>query len=203
MMTTLPATMAAIDPEGPGGPEVLTLVERPVPKPGRGEVLVKVAAAGVNRPDVAQRMGVYPPPTGAPTIPGLEIAGEVVAVGDDVDSAMAGQKVCALVGGGGYAEYCAAPIGQCLPVPAPLTMLEAAALPGFPIDLQRLQLIVEIEADAFAQFLEVDAASRHDLGGVGVLDKGEQKMLQGRIFVPAAARFGERRVERLFQFAGE
>ncbi|PWG01814.1 NAD(P)H-quinone oxidoreductase [Sphingosinicella humi] len=128
-MTTLPATTAAIDPEGPGGPEVLTLVERPVPKAGRGEVLVKVAAAGVNRPDVAQRMGVYPPPTGAPTIPGLEIAGEVVAVGDDVDSAMAGQKVCALVGGGGYAEYCAAPIGQCLPVPAPLTMLEAAALP--------------------------------------------------------------------------
>lgn len=129
MMTTLPAAMTAIDPEGPGGPEVLTLVERPVPKPGRGEVLVKVAAAGVNRPDVAQRMGVYPPPPGAPTIPGLEIAGEVVAVGDDVDSAMAGQKVCALVGGGGYAEYCAAPAGQCLPVPAPLTMLEAAALP--------------------------------------------------------------------------
>ena len=128
-MTTLPASMAAIDPEGPGGPEVLTVVERPVPKPGPGEVVVKVAAAGVNRPDVAQRLGVYPPPPGAPSIPGLEIAGEVVAAGEGVDSALVGQKVCALVGGGGYAEYCAAPAGQCLPVPAPLTMAEAAALP--------------------------------------------------------------------------
>lgn len=128
-MTTLPAAMAAIDPESPGGPDVLTLVERPVPRPGRGEVLVKVAAAGVNRPDVAQRLGLYPPPPGAPTIPGLEVAGEVVAVGDDVDSVVMGQKVCALVSGGGYAEYCIAPYGQCLPVPAPLGMVEAAALP--------------------------------------------------------------------------
>jgi putative PIG3 family NAD(P)H quinone oxidoreductase len=128
-MTTLPATMAAIDPESPGGPDVLTLVERPVPRPGRGEVLVKVAAAGVNRPDVAQRLGLYPPPPGAPTIPGLEVAGEVVAVGDDVDSVVIGQKVCALVSGGGYAQYCIAPYGQCLPVPAPLGMVEAAALP--------------------------------------------------------------------------
>jgi NADPH:quinone reductase len=128
-MTTFPAVMAAIDPEGAGGPDVLALTERPVPKPREGEVLVKVVAAGVNRPDVAQRQGLYLPPPGAPTIPGLEIAGEIVAVGEGVDSAVVGRRVCALVSGGGYAEYCAAPFGQCLPVPEPLGMVDAAALP--------------------------------------------------------------------------
>jgi NADPH:quinone reductase len=128
-MTTLPAMMAAIDPEAPGGPEVLMRVERPVPKPGEGEVLVKVEAAGVNRPDVMQRLGLYPPPPGAPTIPGLEIAGQVAAVGEGADFLRVGDRVCALVSGGGYAEYCVAPAGQCLPVPEPLTLVEAAALP--------------------------------------------------------------------------
>ena len=122
-------TMRAIDPESPGGPDVLVVVERPVPKPGAGEVLVRVEAAGVNRPDVLQRKGAYPPPPGAPTIMGLEIAGEIVAVGDNVGPEQIGQRVCALVSGGGYAEYAVAPLGQCLPVPDALTMVEAAAIP--------------------------------------------------------------------------
>ncbi len=125
----LPRLMMAIDPAGAGGPEVLVAVERPVPSPGPGEVLVKVAAAGVNRPDVFQRRGHYPPPPGAPSILGLELAGEIVAVGDGIDAGTVGRPVCALVAGGGYAEYVAAPVGQCLPVPPALTMVEAAALP--------------------------------------------------------------------------
>lgn len=122
-------TMRAIDPEAPGGPEVLVTVERPVPVPGPGEVLIRVAAAGVNRPDVLQRKGGYPPPPGAPSIPGLEVAGEVVALGDDVPREMLGQPVCALLAGGGYADYAVAPAGQCLPVPEALSMVEAAAIP--------------------------------------------------------------------------
>jgi NADPH:quinone reductase len=125
----VPETMLAIDPAAPGGPEVLVPVRRPVPRPGAGEVLVRVAAAGVNRPDVMQRLGLYPPPPGAPTIPGLEIAGEVAAAGDEVPPELIGQPVCALVAGGGYAEYCVVPAGQCLPVPEALSMVEAAALP--------------------------------------------------------------------------
>lgn len=123
-MDKIPSTMTAIDPAEPGGPEVLVAVERPVPEPGAGEVLIRVAAAGVNRPDVMQRLGFYPPPPGAPTIPGLEVAGTIVG-GDG----RTGQRVCALVAGGGYAEYCVAPAGQCLPVPAGLGMAEAAAIP--------------------------------------------------------------------------
>lgn len=128
-MTTIPETMIAIDPAEPGGPEVLQPVERPVPQPGPGEVLIRVAAAGVNRPDVMQRRGLYPPPPGAPSILGLEVAGEIAALGDSVDAWRIGDGVCALVAGGGYAEYCVAPAGQCLPVPAALSMIEAAALP--------------------------------------------------------------------------
>ncbi|MHA6722213.1 NAD(P)H-quinone oxidoreductase [Sphingomonas sp. RS2018] len=121
--------MTAIDPEAPGGPEVLVPVTRPVPVPGPDEVLIRVAAAGVNRPDVLQRKGGYPPPPGAPSIPGLEISGTIVATGDDVVPEMIGQSVCALVSGGGYAEYCVAPWVQCLPVPEALSMEQAAALP--------------------------------------------------------------------------
>ena len=128
-MTTLPAVMTAIDPAEAGGPELLVPVERPVPQPGQGEVLIRVAAAGVNRPDVVQRLGFYPPPPGAPSIPGLEVAGEVVALGAGADPALLGARVCGLVSGGGYAEYCAAPAGQCLPVPAGFEPVEAAALP--------------------------------------------------------------------------
>ena len=125
-MSTPPEAMIAIDPTEPGGPEVLQPVERPVPKPGPGEVLIRVAAAGVNRPDVMQRLGLYPPPPGAPSVPGLEVSGEIV-VADDPE--LIGQRVCALVAGGGYAQYCVARAGQCLPVPGPLSMVEAAALP--------------------------------------------------------------------------
>jgi putative PIG3 family NAD(P)H quinone oxidoreductase len=128
-MAALPEEMNAIDPAVPGGPEMLALVRRPVPRAGPGEALIRVAAAGVNRPDVLQRRGLYPPPPGAPSIPGLEISGEVVAVGEGVPPELAGQSVCALIAGGGYAEYAVAPAGQCLPVPAALTMVEAAAMP--------------------------------------------------------------------------
>lgn len=125
--------MRAIEISTPGPPDVLTLVERPRPLPGAGEVLVQVAAAGVNRPDVLQRRGAYPPPPGASDLPGLEIAGRVVALGPSLDEMpmrwREGDVVCALAAGGGYAEYCAVPAVQCLPVPAGCSLVEAAALP--------------------------------------------------------------------------
>ena len=121
--------MIAIDPDGAGGPKLLVPVERPVPVPKPGELLIRVEAAGVNRPDVLQRLGHYPPPPGAPSIPGLEIAGTVAATGEGGDAPRMGTRVCALVAGGGYAEYCVAPAGQCLPVPGAFSMVEAAALP--------------------------------------------------------------------------
>jgi putative PIG3 family NAD(P)H quinone oxidoreductase len=128
-MDVIPTTMKAIDPQQPGGPEVLCLVDRPVPQPGPDEVLIRVAAAGVNRPEVMQREGKYPPPPGAPSILGMELSGTIVAVGDGVDDFQIGQPVCALVTGGAYAQYAVAPFGQCLPVPDGLSMTEAAALP--------------------------------------------------------------------------
>ena len=133
-MTHIPDVMRAIDPEAPGGPEVLVVVERPVPRPGPGEVLIRVAAAGVNRPEVMQRKGLYPPPPGAPSILGMEVSGTIVAVGPDVGGAeerfeLLGQPVCALISGGAYAEYAVAPYGQCLHVPRALSMVEAAAMP--------------------------------------------------------------------------
>ncbi|MDE0455672.1 MAG: NAD(P)H-quinone oxidoreductase [Chromatiales bacterium] len=130
-MTTpsIPSRMTAIEISELGGPGVLAPAEREVPEPGPGEVLVAVEAAGVNRPDVMQRQGLYPPPPGASDIPGLEIAGTVASLGDGVDTPAVGSRVCALVSGGGYAEYCAAPAPLCLPVPAGLDSVEAAALP--------------------------------------------------------------------------
>ncbi len=125
----IPEMMTAIDPEVAGGPEVLVPLQRPTPMPGEGEVLIRVAAAGVNRPDVMQRQGLYPPPPGAPSIPGLEIAGDIVAVGAGVGFEMLGQPVCALIGGGGYAEYAVAVAEHCLTVPHGLSMVQAAALP--------------------------------------------------------------------------
>jgi NADPH2:quinone reductase len=120
--------MTAIGIKSPGGPQMLVPEERPVPQPAAGDILVKVAAAGVNRPDVMQRMGLYPPPPGAPDIPGLEIAGEVVALGPDAKRWKIGDKVMALVIGGGYAEYCLAHESHTLPVGG-LTTVEAAAVP--------------------------------------------------------------------------
>jgi NADPH2:quinone reductase len=128
-MTALPARMTVIAIRAPGGPDVLTPEPRPVPKPGDGEILIKVAAAGVNRPDVMQRMGLYPPPQGATDIPGLEIAGEVVACGNGVTRWKETDKVMALVVGGGYAEFCIAHESHALPVPAGLSLTEAAAIP--------------------------------------------------------------------------
>ena len=125
----LPERMTAIAIAGPGGPEVLQPAEMAVPRPQAGQVLVRVANAGVNRPDVLQRLGRYPPPAGASPIPGLEIAGEVVALGEGVAADMRGRKVCALVTGGGYAEYCLAVASHCLPVPDGLSLAEAAAMP--------------------------------------------------------------------------
>jgi putative PIG3 family NAD(P)H quinone oxidoreductase len=127
-MTALPTRMTAIGIKSPGGPEVLVPQERPVPSPGAGEILVKVAAAGINRPDVMQRQGLYPPPPGAPDIPGLEIAGEVAALGSGALRWKVGENVMALVVGGGYAEYCVAHESHALPV-AGLSMVEAGAVP--------------------------------------------------------------------------
>jgi NADPH:quinone reductase len=126
---SLPPKMRAVEVSRPGGPEMLTPAERPLPQPRPNEILVKVAAAGVNRPDLLQRMGLYPVPPDASDLPGLEIAGEVAARGTAVTLWNPGDKVCALVHGGGYAEYCVAPEVQALPVPGGLSLLEAASLP--------------------------------------------------------------------------
>lgn len=128
-MTTLPETMTAIAITDPGGPDVLKPVTMDVPKPAAGEILIKVAAAGVNRPDVLQRMGAYPAPPGASPLPGLEIAGEVAALGEGASQWSVGDKVCALTAGGGYAEYCTVHESNALPVPAGLSMAEAAGVP--------------------------------------------------------------------------
>ncbi|HVG81956.1 MAG TPA: NAD(P)H-quinone oxidoreductase [Methylomirabilota bacterium] len=129
MATQLPDSMCAIEIKAPGGPEMLVPALRPLPKPGKGEILVRVAAAGVNRPDVLQRQGGYPPPKGASDIPGLEIAGTVVGVGEGATRWEEGDEICALVAGGGYAEYCTVPEPQALPIPAGLDLARAAALP--------------------------------------------------------------------------
>lgn len=129
MAAAIPETMTAVDIAAPGGPEVLQPTRRPVPALAAGEVLVHVVAAGVNGPDLYQRQGLYPPPPGATDIPGLEVAGRIVAVGKGVQRAQIGDAVCALVIGGGYAEYCVAPEAHCLPIPEGLEIVEAAALP--------------------------------------------------------------------------
>jgi putative PIG3 family NAD(P)H quinone oxidoreductase len=121
--------MIAIEITSPGAPDVLVPVERPDPRPGIGELLIKVAAAGVNRPDVLQRRGGYPPPPGASDIPGLEVAGTVAAIGDGVEGWHVGDRVCALVAGGGYATLCVAPAPQCLPIPRGLDAITAAGIP--------------------------------------------------------------------------
>src|SRR5215475_8007959 len=128
-MPALPAEMTTIAIRAPGGPEMLVPQRVPVPQPAAGEVLVKVAAAGVNRPDVMQRLGLYPPPKGATEIPGLEIAGEVVALGDGVRRWKTSDRVTALVAGGGYAEYCPVHESNALPIPKGLSEVEAAAIP--------------------------------------------------------------------------
>src|ERR1700761_4130863 len=125
----IPHTMTYTQANGAGGPEVLGLATGPVPTPKPDEVLIRVQAAGVNRPDVAQRQGSYPPPPGASPILGLEVAGEVVAMGDQVTTLSVGDTVCALTNGGGYAEYCTVPAPQCLPWPKGYDAVSAAAVP--------------------------------------------------------------------------
>lgn len=170
-MAELPDRMIAIDPEQAGGPEVLIPVERPVPVPGVEEVLIRVAAAGVNRPDLMQRAGQYPPPPGASSIPGLEISGTVVSVGPGAGFELLGQPMCALLTGGGYAEYVAVPAGQCLPVPEALTMIEAAALP---------ETLFTVWTNLFerAYAMEGDTVLVH--GGTSGI--GTMAILLGRIF---------------------
>ncbi len=126
---TIPSQMRCVEISKPGGPEVLVPAERPVPYPQAGEVLIAVRAAGVNRPDVVQRQGLYPAPPGASDIPGLEVAGDVVAVGEGVTSPAIGERVCALIAGGGYAEYATAPANCCLPIPQSFAYVDAAAIP--------------------------------------------------------------------------
>lgn len=129
MAPTVPEQMACIEISEPGGPEVLKPTTRPTPAPATGEVLIQVAAAGINGPDVYQRRGLYPAPPGTTDIPGLEVSGTIAAVGDGVADWCEGDTCCALTAGGGYAEYCTAPAAQCLPVPPGLDLTEAAALP--------------------------------------------------------------------------
>jgi NADPH:quinone reductase len=128
-VSVIPEEMTAIEIREPGPPQVLRAVQRPVPQPGAGEVLIRVAAAGVNRPDVLQRKGQYPPPAGVTDIPGLEVAGTVVAAAAGVREPAVGTEVCALIAGGGYAQYAVAPAPQCLPLPPQVTPGEAAVLP--------------------------------------------------------------------------
>ncbi|WP_420413404.1 NAD(P)H-quinone oxidoreductase [Roseibium sp.] len=128
-MQNLPGTMSVVAISQPGGPEVLVVEQRPLPDLNDGEILIRVEAAGVNRPDVLQRMGAYPPPKGASDLPGLEVAGEVVALADGAGGHAIGDKVTALCPGGGYAEYCKVPAGHALPVPSGLSAIEAASLP--------------------------------------------------------------------------
>ena len=129
MANALPDMMNAIEIAQFGGPDVLKSAKRPMPRPGTGEVLIEVAAAGINRPDILQRQGGYRPPPGASDIPGLEIAGRIVALGSDVEGWKIGDQACALVAGGGYAEFCAAPAPQCLPFPRGMDAVKAAAIP--------------------------------------------------------------------------
>lgn len=128
-MSALPATMTCVEIKKPGGPEALVPTKRPLPQPKDGELLIKVAATGVNRPDIAQRAGFYPPPPGASDLPGLEAAGTVAALGSGVSGWKIGDALCALTPGGSYAEYCTVPAQQCLPPPSGFDMLHAAALP--------------------------------------------------------------------------
>ena len=126
---SIPETMRAVEIAEPGPPEALRIVTRPTPRPGPGEVLVRVAAAGINRADVMQREGRYPPPPGASDLPGLELSGTVAEAGPEADPVRAGDPVCAIVSGGAYAEYCLVPAPQCLPIPEPVSLVDAAALP--------------------------------------------------------------------------
>ncbi len=182
MTDALPATMKVIEITEPGGPEVLKLAERPVPNPTGNEVLIRIHAAGVNRPEVLQRKGLYPPPPGASDIPGLECAGEVAAVGADVKDWRAGDKVCALLTGGGYGEYAVADAGSCLPVPENISLEEAAALP---------ETVFTVWANVFddAQLKSGETLLVHGgTSGIGVAAIGLAKAFGAKVIATAGAR---------------
>ena len=176
---TLPHTMRHADHGSGGGPEAIRIVDGPVPTPAAGQVLIKVAYAGVNRPDVAQRSGSYPPPKDASPILGLEVAGQVVAVGEGTARWKVGDAVCALTHGGGYAEYCVAPIAQCLPIPQGLSDIEAAALPETFFTVW--QNVFEIARLAPGETLLVQGGS----SGIGVTAIALAKALGSSVIVTA------------------
>jgi NADPH:quinone reductase len=178
-MGSVPSRMTAVEITRPGPPGVLQPTTRDVPAPKPGEVLIRVEAAGVNRPDVLQRMGFYPPPPGITDIPGLEVAGEIVQVGADVDAARIGEKVCALLSGGGYAAYAAAPAVQCLPIPASFSMEEAAVLPEtyFTVYLN----VIERAELAAGEILLIHGGS----SGIGTTAIALGKAFGARVFVTA------------------
>lgn len=187
----LPPDMAAVEISEPGGPEVLTSARRPVPSPGQGEVLIRVQAAGVNRPDVLQRQGRYPPPPGASDLPGLEVAGEVASVGIGAGDWRVGDRVCALIAGGGYAEYAVAPAPQCLPIPAGLSAVEAASLP---------ETAFTVWANVFelGAFRPGDAVLIHGgASGIGVTAIQLVRAFGGRAFATAGGADKARACERL------
>jgi NADPH:quinone reductase len=178
-MGSVPAKMTAIEITRPGPPGVLQPTTRDVPVPKPGEVLIRVEAAGVNRPDVLQRMGFYPPPPGTTDIPGLEVAGEIVQVGAGVEPARIGEKVCALLSGGGYAAYAAAPAVQCLPIPASLSIEDAAVLPEtyFTVYLN----VIERGELAAGEVLLIHGGS----SGIGTTAIALGKAFGARVFVTA------------------
>ncbi|NWG92550.1 MAG: NAD(P)H-quinone oxidoreductase, partial [Parvularculaceae bacterium] len=173
--------MKAIEITKPGGPEVLALAERPTPSPGPSDVLIRVAAAGVNRPDVLQRMGLYPPPPGASDIPGLEVSGIVEARGADVVRWKTGDKVCALLTGGGYADYALADQGSCLPLPAGVSLEDAAGLP---------ETVFTVYANVFddADLKPGEALLVHGgTSGIGVMAIMAAKAIGARAFATASS----------------
>ncbi|MCE7796089.1 NAD(P)H-quinone oxidoreductase [Sphingobium sufflavum] len=174
---SIPADMTAIGISQPGGPEVLTPVTLPTPVPASGEVLIRVAAAGVNRPDVMQRQGKYPPPPGAPVTPGLEVAGDIVAIGPDVDAALIGRRVCALLPGGGYAGYALAHADHCLPLPDSLSYVEGAAIP---------ETLFTVWSNLFERAYIVDGDSvlvHGGTSGIGTMAIALCRLFDIRIFV--------------------
>jgi NADPH2:quinone reductase len=184
-------TMRAIEISTPGGPDVLKLAERPMPVPKPGEVLIRVHAAGVNRPDVLQRKGAYPPPPGASDLPGLEVAGEIVD-GDLADSGFKpGQIVCALTAGGGYAEYCVAPVAHCLPLPSGWTAVQAASLPETYFTVW--SNVFERARLAPGETLLVQGGA----SGIGVAAIGLARAFGHRVFVTAGSDDKCRRCEEL------
>ena len=181
MPSQVPATMRVVEISKPGGPEVLKLASRSVPEPKPGEVLIEIAAAGVNRPDCFQRAGSYAPPPGASDLPGLEVGGTVARLGKGVSEWKEGDKVCALTPGGGYAQYCIAPASHCLPVPRGLTMLEAASLP-------ETFFTVWINVFERARFAEGDTLLvQGGSSGIGVAAIQMARALGHRVFATAGS----------------